>query len=86
MLVRVGGNSAVAIATFQGPDIESWWGRNFPSPSKPFLGPTQPPLSWITGLFPEGKAPGAWRYPSNPSTVEVKERVQAYIFSPSGRL
>jgi hypothetical protein len=33
-----------------GPGIESWWGRDFPHPSRSVLDPTQPPIQWVPGL------------------------------------
>jgi hypothetical protein len=36
-------------------------GRDFPRMSLPTLGPTQPPVQRVPGLFPEGKAAWAWR-------------------------
>ena len=58
-----GRDSSVGIETvygLDGPGIEFRWGRDFPHPSGPALGPTQPPIEWIPGLS-RGKAAGAWR-------------------------
>jgi hypothetical protein len=82
----VGRDSPVGLATrygLGGPGIESRWRRDFPHPSRPVLGPTQPPIQWHQ-VFPWGKAAGAYRWPTTPSSAEVKERVELYLYSPSG--
>jgi hypothetical protein len=82
----MGRDSSVGIATrygLDGPRFESRWRRDFPHRSRPALGPAQPPINWVPG-FPGVKAAGAWRWPSTPSSGEVKERVELYLYSPFG--
>jgi hypothetical protein len=80
-------DSSVGIATgygLGGQGIEPRWGRDFPHPSRPALGHTQPPTQWLPGLFHGGKAAGAWCWPPTPYCAEVKGRVELYLYSPFG--
>jgi hypothetical protein len=68
--------SAVAIATrygLDGPGNESRWGVRFSAS-----------VQTGTRVFPGGKVAGAWRCPPIPSSAEVKERLEIYLYSPMG--
>jgi hypothetical protein len=67
-----------------GPGGETRWGRNFPPLSRTPLRPTQTPIQWVPGISRGGKAAGAWRWSPTPSSAKVKEKVELYLYSPSG--
>jgi hypothetical protein len=55
IVLGTGRDSVVGIATrygLDGPGIEARWGRDFPRPCRPAVGPSQPPLRWVADLFP----------------------------------
>jgi hypothetical protein len=60
----VGLDGSDRIATRYGLDglgIISRWEGGFAHPSTPTLDPIQPPVMWLAGIFPGGKAACAWR-------------------------
>jgi hypothetical protein len=62
-IFNVNRDGSVGIETRYGlddPGIESRCGRDFTHLSGPALGPTQPPVQWVLGLY-RGKAAGVWR-------------------------
>jgi len=77
MLVCPFPGSVVSIATgygLDGPEIESWCGRDFPHLSRPALGPTQPSAQWVPGPSRGEERPGRDSDPSPPSSaVLMKE-------------
>jgi hypothetical protein len=57
-IYEVGRDGSVGIATrygLDGPRIVSRWRRDFRHLTTPTLGPTQPPLQWVTDLLPKDK-------------------------------
>jgi len=84
IVVIVGRDSSVGIATryrLHGPGSSPGGGEIFRTCPDRSWGP---PSLLYNGyrVFPECKAPGAWRWPPTPSSVEIKERVELYIHSP----
>jgi len=78
---NTGRHSILRLSTgwmFQG--IKSWWGRDFLHSSRLAVGIAQLPAQWISGLFPGGKAARSWPLSSIPLIVEVKERVELYLY------
>ena len=80
-------DSTVSIAThygLDGPGIESWWGVRFSAPIH--TGPGAYPASYTmgTGSFRGVK----WQRPGidlpPPSSAEVKERLELYLYSSDG--
>jgi len=81
----VGWNNIVSTVTHyrvDGPVIESWCGQNFLHPSRTALGPTQPYVQWVLGVIPWGIAARAWLDHPPPSCINVKGRVELYLYSP----
>ena len=66
----------------EGAGIESRWvRRDFPHPSRPALGPTQPPTQWGTGSPHQGvKRPGRGVYYRHPSSVEFNHNVPRILY------
>jgi len=83
---KVGRYSSVGIATgygLGGPGIQSWWRRDFPHPSWPVLGPTQPPVQWVQDHVHGVKRAGRVVNHPTASSAEAKERTELYLYSPS---
>ena len=72
--------------------LSTGWTVEGSNPGEGEIFRTHPDGPWATPsllyygyrVFTEGNAVGAWRLPPNPSSAEVKERIQLYFLSPSG--
>jgi len=76
----MGRDNVVDLATCYGldaPGIKSLWGRVFLHSPRPTLGPTQPTVQWVPGLFP---GPSVVLLPT-PFSAEAKERGELFLFS-----
>ena len=83
-ILRVGRDSSAGIATRYGLDgqgIESRWGRDIPHPSRPALGPTQPPVLWVPGLSLGEKRPGM-ALTTHPHLAPKLKKEQSYTSTP----
>ena len=83
----MGRDTSVGIPTrygLDGPGIESRWGAIFSAPVQTAPGAHPDSYKMGTGSFPGVKRPGRDVDDPPPSTAEVKERVQLYLYSPSG--
>jgi hypothetical protein len=77
-IIIVGRDNAVGIAIcykLEGPKIESLWGQDFPQTARLTLGPTQPPIQWVVGLFQGVEQPGHGIDHLPPFSAEIKEKV-----------
>jgi hypothetical protein len=87
VLWKVGWESSVGIETLyglDGPEIESQWGARFSAPVQ--TGREAHPDSYTigNGSFSGVRRPGRGVDQPSPSSAEVKERVELYLYFPSG--
>jgi len=62
--------------------IESWWGQNFPNPSRLSMGPTKLPAKWVPDLSPkEYSSQDVALTHSPPSIAKVNGSVELYLYS-----
>jgi hypothetical protein len=54
------------------------WGRDFPHLSRPALGPAQPPVQWVPGLFPEVESGRGVTLTPHPLLVPRSENIVSY--------
>jgi len=82
--------AAIAYAVYlfpvlEGPGILCRWKRDFPHPSRPPF--WDPPIALYNGKrtsFPGSKGAGAWCWLPTPTSAEVKERVELFLYPHPG--
>jgi hypothetical protein len=87
MIHNWGRESSVGIATrygLDGPGIKSRWEAKFSAPLQTGLGAHTASYTMGTGSFPRVKRLRRGIVHPSPSRAEVKERVNLYLYSPSG--
>jgi len=47
------------------------------------ISPTQPPVQWLPGLLPGDKMAGHGIDHPSPSSAEIREGLELYLYSPS---
>ena len=80
-------DSSVVIATsygLDGPEIESLWAARYSASLQTGPGAHPASCTMCTGSFPVVKRPGRSVDHPSPSSTEVKDRVELYLYSPSG--
>ena len=69
-----------------GPGSNPGGGRDIPHSFRNAPKSTQPSVQWVPSLFLWGEAAGVRRLPPTPSSAQIKERVELYLYSPSWSL
>jgi hypothetical protein len=66
----------------EGAAVQSNCRREIPHPPRPFVGPTQPPVQRVPGLYPEVNSLGCGVDHPSPSSAKFKETLEIQIRSP----
>jgi len=84
VMVRDSSVGIVSSYGLDGPGIESQWRRYFSAPVQTCPGAHPAPYTMSTGSFTGVKRPGLGVDHPPTSSAEFKERVELYLYSPSG--